>query len=145
MALVAFRLFPRPLWFHATECCGASVCRFKSVPTWLGDCTDRLAHVRDASLQPEYSCCYRVRYRCSAVKSEIEAIFSCLNILRYNDRTLLSSMRSVYDVLPLCRCDMVCGCAIRGTPRRTMWFDFNYGRPTWYIKIFFTFDFHMLH
>ena len=37
--LVAFRLFPRPLWYHATECCGAVgkgtiVCRFKSVPTW---------------------------------------------------------------------------------------------------------------
>ena len=39
LALVAFRLFPRPLWFHATECCGAvgegtSECRYKSVPTW---------------------------------------------------------------------------------------------------------------
>ena len=69
LALVAFRLFPRPLWFHAAECCGASLCRFKSVPTWLGDCADRFAHARDASLQPEYSCCYRVRYRCLAVKS----------------------------------------------------------------------------
>ena len=31
------------------------------------------------------------------------------------------------------------------TPRRTMWFDFNSGRPTWDIKIFFTFDFHILY
>ena len=37
--LVAFRLFPRPLWFHATVCCvavgeGTSTCRLKNVPTW---------------------------------------------------------------------------------------------------------------
>ena len=39
LALVAFRLFPQPLWFHATVCCGVvgegtSMCPFKSVPTW---------------------------------------------------------------------------------------------------------------
>ena len=33
--------------------------------------------------------------------SEIEVVFSFWNILRYNDQTLLSSMRFVYDVLPL--------------------------------------------
>ena len=39
---------PRPLWFHATECC---VCRFKSVPTWwlygpIDACAARLSPAR---------------------------------------------------------------------------------------------------
>ena len=39
LALLAFRLFPRPLLIHANECCGGvgegtSICRFKTVPTW---------------------------------------------------------------------------------------------------------------
>ena len=43
-----FDCFPRPLWFHATECC---VCRFKSVPTWwlcgpIGACMARLSPAR---------------------------------------------------------------------------------------------------
>ena len=50
--------------------------------------------------------------------------WSCRNILRYSDRTLLSSMRSVYDVLPL-RLPAVCwhGKWLRNleTPQRTMW------------------------
>ena len=75
---MAFRLFHQPLWFHATECCGASLCRFKSVPTWLGDCADRVAHARDASLQPEYSCCYQVRYRCLVVNPPGKFQFSHL-------------------------------------------------------------------
>ena len=41
-------VFPRPLWFHATECC---VFRFKSVPTWwlcgpIGACAARLSPAR---------------------------------------------------------------------------------------------------
>ena len=41
-------VFPRPLWFHATECC---VFRFKSVPTWwlcgpIGACAARLSSAR---------------------------------------------------------------------------------------------------
>ena len=51
------------------------------------------------------------------------------------------SMRSVYDVLPLWLPAMCWhGKWLRNleTPRRTMWS----ARPTWDIKIFFTFDFH---
>ena len=44
------------------ECVASKVCQ-------LCDCADWLTHARYASLQPEYSCCYRVRYGCLAVKS----------------------------------------------------------------------------
>ena len=61
LALVVFRLFPRPLWFHATECCGAVGREPACVASKVCQLADRLAHVRHASLQPKYSCCYRVR------------------------------------------------------------------------------------
>ena len=58
-------VFPRSLWFHATECC---VFRFKSVPTWwlcgpIGACAARLSPARifenlseftSASWQPSF-------------------------------------------------------------------------------------------
>ena len=71
LALEALRLFPRPLWFHATECCGAlgrePVCITSKV-CQLCDCVDRLAQARHASLQPDYSYFCRVRYRCLVVR-----------------------------------------------------------------------------
>ena len=47
------RLFPRPFSSHAMECSGIvgeeiSVCRFKSVPTWV--ITNRLVHAQQARL-----------------------------------------------------------------------------------------------
>ena len=58
------------------------------------------------------------------MKSEIEAALSCWDILRYSDWTMLSSVRSVYDVLPL-RLPAVCwhGKWLRNqeTPRSTTW------------------------
>ena len=49
LALLHLRLFPQPFASCATECSGivgekTSVCRFKSVPTWV--IANRLAHVR---------------------------------------------------------------------------------------------------
>ena len=71
LALVALRLFPLPPWFHTTESFGAvgrePACVTSKV-CQLGDCADRLAHARQASLQPGYLCRYQVRYRCLAVK-----------------------------------------------------------------------------
>ena len=53
LALLHWRLFPRPFSSHATECSGivgeeTSVCRFKSVPTWV--IANRIAHARQTRL-----------------------------------------------------------------------------------------------
>ena len=53
LALLHLRLFPRPFSSHATECSGivgeeTSVCRFKSMPTWV--VANRLAHARQTRL-----------------------------------------------------------------------------------------------
>ena len=72
LAHVVFWLFHQRLWFHDSECCGAlgrePACVTSKV-CQLGDCVDWWAHAWQASLQLEYSCCYRVRYQCLAVKS----------------------------------------------------------------------------
>ena len=68
-------------------------CRYFKMRRPISACAT--CYLVSSSLQSEY--CYPCCYRCLAV----EAIFSCWNILWYSDRTLLSSVRSVYGVLPL--------------------------------------------
>ena len=53
LVLLHLRLFPWPFSSHATECNGidgeeTSVCRFKSVPTWV--IANRLAHAQQTRL-----------------------------------------------------------------------------------------------
>ena len=84
LALVAFRLFPRPLWFHAIECCGAvgrepayvasKVCQF-------GGCEDRLSACA-ARYSPARVLVLLLSSLLSMLSGEIylrlnEAVFSC--------------------------------------------------------------------
>ena len=65
LALVAFRLFPRPLWFHATEWCwavGREPACVASKVCQLGDCEDQLSAC--AARYSPASCYYGVCYRC---------------------------------------------------------------------------------
>ena len=112
LALLHLRLFPRPFSNHATECS-------RAVGDWnqhmslqkcanLSDCGRISACVTDTRIPARVSIMWY--YRCLAARrilSEIEAVLSGWNILWCSDRTLLSIMRSVYDVLPL-RLPAVC-------------------------------------
>ena len=130
---VAFKLFPQSLLSYAPEFNGgigegSSVCRFTRVPTWwlCGPICASMTRYLVSNLHPEYSCCYR----CIAVKS----IWDWNRIYLFKDRTLLSSMRSVYGVLPLwlpAVCwhgKLVSDCAIRKLLGVLVWLHSD--RPT---------------
>ena len=112
LALVAFRLLPRPLWYHTghwvlwSRMSGTSVCRFKTVPTWwLRGPIKRMRGMLFSSQSTRVVSSSLFSMLSGEIYLRLnEAVFSCWNIFRHSDRTLLSSMCSVCDVLPLCRC-----------------------------------------
>ena len=131
LALVAFRLFPRPLWYHATEWCGAvgrePACVASKV-CQLGDCEDRLSACTACYFSSqEYSCCYyRVCYRCLAVKSIWDWMKPCLVVKISSDKWPNIAVKYAFCLwcfaaLSLCA-DMVSDCAIS---RKRL------GVPTW--------------
>ena len=141
LALVAFRLFlPRPLWFHvllSVVCVASKVCQ-------LGDCADRVAHARHASLQPVL-----LSSSLSMLSGEIYLRLKPYLVVKISPDIVTEHCCQVCILSTMfCRSDcrqcanMVSDCAIRETRRRTMWID-NSDRPTWDVTIFFTFDFHI--
>ena len=110
LALLHLRLFPRPYSSHATECRGivgegTSVCRFKSVPTSVKSCGPISACATDTCIQPEYPVLFSMFSGEFCLR--LKPYLVNKNSLRCTDRTVLSSMRSGYDVLPL-RLPAVC-------------------------------------
>ena len=132
--------FSRPLSNHATVCSGGAGGGDQRMSLQqcanLSDCTERLAHARHGSFQPELL----LSMLSSENLYEIEALFSCWNIFRYSDRTLLSSMRSVYDVLPLWL-PSVCWhgkwLGNQETPHCIKWFDAPTGQRGIWKKILY--------
>ena len=86
LALLHFRLFPRPFSSHATECIGiigegTSLCHFKSVPTSV--IADWLVHVRQTPILVEIGLSYPILSR---VVSWLFSMFSgefCLKLNSY--------------------------------------------------------------
>ena len=121
LALIAFRLFPPdPFDFMplSVACVASKVCQ-------LGDCADRLAHARHASLQPVL-----LSSSLSMLSGEIYLRLKPYLVVKISpdivtkhccQACVLSMMFCRFD----CRqcADMVSDCAIRETRRRTMWFD----------------------
>ena len=153
LEIVAFRLFPRPLWFHATECCGAvgrepacvasKVCQF-------GDCEDRLSActARYSPARVLTCCYYRVCYRCLAVKSIWDWMKPYLVVKISSDIVTENCCQVCVLTMMFCRSVAVCwhGKWLRNqqeTPRSTHVY-LNCGRPTWdiekyYLHLIFTF------
>ena len=90
LALSHLRLFPRSFSNHATECKGG-------VGVGTAYVTSKVCQI-EWLCGPISACATLCCYQCLAVKSIWN---SCWNTLWCSDRTLMSSMRSVYDVLPL--------------------------------------------
>ena len=140
------------LWFHATECYGAvgrePAC-VASIVCQLGDCADRLAHARQDNLQPVL-----LSGSLSMLSGEIYLRSKLCLVVEISSDIVTEHCCQVC-ALSWCFAAPTAGCvrkwlgdcAIRKLLREpwdhVVW-D-NYGRPTWDIKIFFTFDFHILH
>ena len=174
LALLYLRLFPRPFSSHATGCSGivgeeTSVCRFKSVPTWV--IANRLAHARQTRLSS-----WRLAYPIlsypilSRVVSWLFLMFSgefCLRLKLYLVVKIASDVLTEHCcqvcILAMmfccsdCRlCAGMCGKWLRnqgnssaGTSVPHVLACWHSDRPTWDMKkvvwkIFFTFDFHIL-
>ena len=147
LALVAFWWFPRPLWFHATECRGAVGREPACVASKVCQLADGLVHARHAKSPAKIF--GLLSSSLAMLSGEIYLRLKPYLVVEISSYIVTEhcceSMRSVYDVLPL-RLPAMCwhGKWLRNleTPRRTMWS----ARPTWDItKLYFTFDFHILH
>ena len=159
LALVAFRLFPRPLWFHATVCYGAvgegtSMCRFKSVPTcWLRGRISAWAACY--FLRPERVLVLLLSSLLSKLSGEIYLRLKPYLVVKISSDIVTEHCCQVCVLSMMfcrsatvfwhgkCMSDWAIRLLIRIAENHVVWL--NSGRPTWDIKIFFTFDFHILH
>ena len=99
-------------------CAASKVCQ-------LGDCVDRLAHAWQASLQPQYLFCYRIRYRCLAVIGYIYLRLKPYLVVKISSdivteqccQVCIMSMMFCRSDCLLCA-DMVSDCAIRKLLRK---------------------------
>ena len=145
LALVAFRLFPLPLWFYATECCGAvgrepacvasKVCQLGDWEDWLSTCVARYSPARVLVLLLSTD---QVCYRCLALKSIWDWMKPYLVVKISSDIVTEHCCQVCVLSMMFCRSVAVCWHGKwlgnqQETPLSTH-VDLNCGRPTWDIK-----------
>ena len=143
LALVAFKLFPRPLWFHATVCCGAvgegtRMCRFKSVPTWwlrgpISACAARYS-------APQRVLVLLLSSLLSMLSGEIYLRFKLYLVVKISSDIVIEHCCQVCVLsMMFCRSAAVCWHGKwwhnqQETPRSAHVAWLSCGRPTWDIK-----------